>query len=75
MTYIGRMESSKIKPLYKRGERVDCANYRVISLLASRYKICIGTTSERIKLIAHAIISINQNGARRDATVQRTALF
>ncbi len=53
-----------VKPIYKRGDRSVCGNYRGISLLTAGYKVCTRILSERPKPIADTIIS-EQNGFRK----------
>ena len=61
-------KESIIAPIYKKGDKADCNNYRGISLLSSTYKILSNFLLSRLTPYAEAIIGHHQCGI--DATGQ-----
>ena len=57
---------SIICPIYKKGEKSECSNYRGISLLNTAYKILATATNNRLKTYAEDLLSQEQNGFRRN---------
>jgi len=49
-------------PIYKKGDKTDCTNYRVISLLPSTYKILSNILLSRLTPFAQEIIGDHQSG-------------
>jgi hypothetical protein len=65
-------KESIIVPIYKKGDRTDCSNYRGISLLSTAYKILTNILLSRLTPYADEIIGDHQCGFRcnRSTTVQ-----
>ena len=57
---------SIIRPIYKKGEKSKCSNYRGISLLNTAYKISATVINNRVKVYAEDLLSQEQNGFRRN---------
>jgi hypothetical protein len=55
---------SRICPIYKKGEKSECSNYRGISLLNIAYKILATVINNKLKTCAD-LLSQEQNGFRR----------
>jgi hypothetical protein len=51
-------------PIYKKGDKTDCSNYRGISLLSTRYKILSNILLTRLTPHAEEIIGDHQSGFR-----------
>lgn len=45
---------TSICPIYKRGDKLNCTNYRSVSLLKVKYKIITAIISDRIELYVDA---------------------
>lgn len=58
--------TSIICPVYKKGERLNCNNYRGISLLPAAYKIFSNIVKKRITVYADDIIGEYQAGFRKN---------
>jgi sorting nexin-29 len=56
---------SIICPIYKKGEKSECSNYRGMSLLNTAYKI-LATLNNRLKVYAEDLLCQEQNGFRRN---------
>jgi sorting nexin-29 len=57
---------SIICPIYKKGEKSGCSNYRGISLLNTAYKILATVIINRLTTYAEGLLSQEQNGFRRN---------
>jgi sorting nexin-29 len=55
-----------IVPIYKKGDRMDCSNYRGISLLSTSYKILSNILVSRLTPYVDEIIGDHQCGFRRN---------
>jgi hypothetical protein len=53
-------KESIIVPIYKKGNKADCSNYRGISLLSSTYKILSNILLSRLTAYAEEIIGDHQ---------------
>jgi len=51
-----------IVPIYKKGDKTDCSNYRGISLLSSTYKILSNILPSRLTPYAEKITGGHQYG-------------
>ena len=59
-------KESIIVPIYKKGDKTDCNNYRGISLLPTTYKILSNILLSRLIPYAKEIIGDHQCGFRRN---------
>jgi hypothetical protein len=59
-------KESVIVPVYKKGDKTDCSNYRGISLLSTTYKILSNILLSRLTLYAEEIIGDHECGFRLD---------
>jgi len=67
---------SIICPIYKKGEKSECSNYRGISLLNTVYKILATVINNRLKVYALDLLSHEQNGFRRNrSTMDNTFIM
>ena len=57
---------SIICPIYKKGEKSECSNYRGISLPNPAYKILATVMNNRLTTYAEDLLSQEQNGFRRN---------
>jgi hypothetical protein len=57
---------SIICPIYKKGEKSECSNYRGISLHNTAYKILAIAINNRLTTYAEDLLSQEQNGFRRN---------
>jgi sorting nexin-29 len=55
-----------IVPIYKKGDKTDCNNYRGISLLSTAYKILSNFLLARLTPYVNEIIGDHQRGFRRN---------
>jgi hypothetical protein len=55
-------KESNIVPICKKGNKKDCSNYRVISLLPTTYKILSNILLSELTLCAEEIIGDHQCG-------------
>jgi hypothetical protein len=59
-------KESVIMPIYKKGDKTDCSNYRGISLLSITYKILSNILSSRLTPYAEEITGDHQCGFQRN---------
>jgi sorting nexin-29 len=59
-------KESIIVPIHERGDKIDCNNYRGISLLSITYKIVLNILLSRLVPYIDEIIADHQFGFRRD---------
>jgi hypothetical protein len=59
-------KESVIVPIYKKGDKTDCSNYRGISLLSAAYKILSNILLVRLTPHVSEIIGDHQCGFRRN---------
>jgi len=59
-------EESIIVPIYKKGDKTDCSNYRHVSLLPTTYKIVFNILLSRLTPYAEEIIGDHQCGFQRN---------
>jgi hypothetical protein len=59
-------KESIVVPVYKKGDKTDCSNYRGISLLSTTYKILSNMFFSRLTRYAEEIIGDDQCGFRRN---------
>jgi hypothetical protein len=59
-------KESIIVPVYKKGDKTDCSNYRGISLLSTTYRILSNILLSRLTRYAEEIIGDHQCGFRRN---------
>ena len=57
---------SIICPIYKKGKKSECSNYRGISLPNPAYKILATVMNNRLTTYAEDLLSQEQNGFRRN---------
>jgi hypothetical protein len=62
-------------PLFKKGDRAVCDNYRGISLLCTVYKIYAKIIARRIGRIIEPLISKEQNGFRKGHSCTDSIFF
>jgi hypothetical protein len=58
-----------VVPIYKKGDKTDCSNYRGISLLSTTYKILSKILLSRLTPYAEEIIRDHQCGFRRNRSI------
>jgi hypothetical protein len=61
-------KESVVVPIYKKGDKRDCSNYRGISLLSTSYKILSNILLARPAPYADEIIEDHQSGFRHNRT-------
>jgi hypothetical protein len=59
-------KESVIVPIYKKGDKTDCSNYRGISILSTTYKILSNILQSRLTPYSEEIIGDHQCGFRRN---------
>ena len=62
------MERSIVAPIYKKDDKIDCSNYRGISLLSTTYKLLSNIRLSRLIPFAEEIIGDHQCGFRSNKT-------
>jgi hypothetical protein len=63
-------KESIIVPVYKKGDKIDCNNYRGISLLPTTYKILSNILLSRLTPYAEEIIGDYQCGFRHNRMLE-----
>jgi len=53
-----------IQPIYKKGDKLECSNYRAITLLKVTYKVLSGILYNRLAEYAEEILGEHQCGFR-----------
>ena len=61
-------KESIIVPIYKKGDKTDCRNYRGISILTTTYKILSNILLSRLTPYAEEIIEDHQCGCRSNSS-------
>jgi hypothetical protein len=64
-----QLNESVIVPIYKKGNKSDCSNYRGISLLSTSYKILSNILLSRLSPYIDEIIGDYQCGFRRNRSI------
>jgi hypothetical protein len=59
-------KESTIVPIYKKGDKTDCSNYRDIPLLPTTYKILSNILLSMLTLYAEEITGDHQGGFRHN---------
>jgi len=59
-------KNSIICPIYKKGDRIQCNNYRLITLLKVAYKICATTYCKKLTEIMYGKLGKYEMGFRPD---------
>jgi hypothetical protein len=67
-------KESSIVPVYKKGDKTDCNNYRGISLLSTAYKIFSNILPARLTPYVNKIIVDHQCGFRRNIWIRFSTL-
>jgi hypothetical protein len=62
-------KESVIVPIYKKGDKTDCSNYRGISLLSTAYRILSNILLARLALYVNEVIGDHQYGFRIERIV------
>lgn len=57
-------QTAIVVPIFKKGDRKDCSNYRGISLLNTGYKVYSKIITKRLNVIADTMLMEEQNGFR-----------
>jgi hypothetical protein len=66
---------SIICPIYKKGEKSECSNYRGILLLNTVYKILVTVINNRVTTYTEDLLSQEQNGFRRNRSTMDNILI
>jgi hypothetical protein len=61
-----QLKESIIVPIYKKGDKTDCSNYRGITLLSTSYKVSSNIFLSRLTPYVDEIIGDHQCGFRRN---------
>jgi sorting nexin-29 len=62
-------------PTYKNGDKIECNNYRGISLLSSGYKILFNILLDRLNPYVNEIIGDHQCGFRRNRSAMDQVFY
>ena len=69
-------KESSIVPLYRKGDKTNCNNYRCISISSTTYKILSDFLLSRLNPYAQEIIGNHQCGFRRNRSItDHTCIF
>jgi len=60
------MNGTIICPIYEKGEKSECSNYRGISLLNTAYKVLAAVINNRLTTYTEDLLSHEKNGFRRN---------
>jgi len=59
-------KESIFAPIYKKGDKTDCSNYRCLSLFPARYKSVCNILLSKLNPYAEEIVGDHQYGFRRN---------
>jgi hypothetical protein len=68
------LKESIIVPIYKKGDKTDCNNYRGISLFPTAYKILCNILLDRLTLYVIEIFGDHQCGCKRSTANQVSSI-
>jgi len=68
-------KESIVVPIYKKGDKRECSNYRGISLLPATYKILSNILLSRLTRYAEEIIGDHQCGFRHNRSTQLLIIY
>jgi hypothetical protein len=61
-----KWNKSIICPMYKKGDKSECFNYRGIPLLNTAYKLLATAINNRLNIYTESLLSQEKNGFRRN---------
>jgi sorting nexin-29 len=68
-------KESTVAPIHKKGDKIDCSNYRGISLLSTSYKILLNILLARLTPYADEIIGVHQCEFRRNRSTTDQSFY